>query len=163
MRVVIALLLVLFAAVFQATFNPQVRVLGGEPELVFLLVLCWVIRAPLEEGIALAFVGGIALDLLSALPVGLTSAALMLVIFALDTVRRELSVIGALTIPLFCVGGVLLIKLVNWIALVLVGLPPPIVGTITYIILPSMIYNAVLLAPAFFVVRVIQRAFGGDD
>lgn len=162
MRVVVAIVLVLLAAVLQSTFNPQIRLLGGEPDLVFLLVLTWIIRAPLEEGVALAFVGGIALDLLSAAPLGVTSAGLLLAVFGLDVVRRQLFGVGILTVLLFGVLGTLLIKLLEWLALLLVGLATPVVATISYVIFPSMVYNVVLLAPAYFVVRLIQRAFGDE-
>jgi rod shape-determining protein MreD len=161
-RIFIAIALALIGAVVQATVNPQIRVLGGEPDLIFLLVLTWVVRAPLEEGVALAFVGGIALDLLSAVPLGVTSAALLLIIFGIEFVRRQLFGIGILTVLLFTFGGTLFVKLVEWLALVLVGLATPVVDTITYVIFPSMIYNVVLLAPAYFVVRLIQRAFGDE-
>lgn len=162
MRVIVAIAVTLLAAALQSTFNPQIRLLGGEPDLVFLLVLTWIIRAPLEEGIALAFIGGVALDLLSAAPLGVTSAGLLLVVFGLDVVRRQLFGVGILTVLLFAGLGTLLIKLLEWIALALVGLSPPVVATISYIILPSMVYNVVLLAPAYFVVQLIQRAFGDE-
>ncbi len=162
MRVVVSLILVLLAAVMQSTFNPQIRVLGGEPDLVFLLVLLWIIRAPLEEGIALAFVGGIALDLLSALPLGVTTACFLIVIFGVDYMRRQLFGVGILTVVLFAALGTVLIKVVAWVALVFVGLATPVVSTISYVIFPSMIYNVALLAPAYFVVRLIQRAFADE-
>ena len=70
--------------------------------------------------------------------------------------------VGILTVLLFAGLGTLLIKLLEWIALAFVGLSPPVVATISYIIFPSMVYNVVLLAPAYFVVRLIQRAFGDE-
>ena len=52
------------AAALQASLMPQIRLLGGEPDLVFLLVIAWAINRELEDGVIWAFVGGILLDLL---------------------------------------------------------------------------------------------------
>ena len=45
--------LIALAVVLQATFIPQIRILGGEPDLVFLLVLSWSINGRLEQGVDL--------------------------------------------------------------------------------------------------------------
>ena len=78
------------AAALSASLLPQVlsvvRALAGDAlpwlqntrgqlSLVMLLVLCWSLRAPLSEALTWALVGGLALDLLSVLPLGATSAA----------------------------------------------------------------------------------------
>ncbi|HRF94610.1 MAG TPA: rod shape-determining protein MreD, partial [Aggregatilineales bacterium] len=57
--------ILIVAAILQATFMPQIRLLGGSPDLVFLVVLAWSINAELDSSVLWAFVGGISLDLLS--------------------------------------------------------------------------------------------------
>ena len=159
MRAVIAVLLAAFAAALGATFAPQIRVLGGEPDLVFLLTLAWAARTPLGEGMLLAFAGGICADLLSAAPLGLTSAGLLLVVFAFDAVREQLVGIGFVTVIGFALGGTLLVKLIDYVGMSIAGFALPPVQTFGYTILPTMVYNLVLLIPAYIIVGWILRVF----
>jgi rod shape-determining protein MreD len=159
MRAVIAILLAALAATLGATFAPQIRILGGEPDLVFLLTLAWAARAPLGEGMLLAFAGGISADLLSAAPLGLTTAGLLLVVFAFDAVRQQLVGIGFVTVVAFALGGTLLVKLVDYVGMTIAGFALPPVQTFGYTILPTVVYNLALLIPAYIIVGWIMRAF----
>jgi rod shape-determining protein MreD len=163
MRAVLLALLAAFAAVMEATFMPQVRVLGGEPDLLFLLALTWIVRAPLAEGMVIAFVGGISADLLSAAPLGLSSAGLLLIVFAYDAVREQLVGVGFLTVIGFALLGTLLVKLVAFIGMTIAGFALPPLQTFSYTILPTMVYNLVLLIPAYIVVRWMQRIATSDE
>ncbi|MGC8872991.1 MAG: rod shape-determining protein MreD [Chloroflexia bacterium] len=89
MRTVCLLALVLFA-LLQATAMPRLPLLGVRPDLVLVGVLAWTIVRGLHEGAIGAFVGGIAMDLLSPSWLGSHTLALLLVTVA----------VGALAIPL---------------------------------------------------------------
>ena len=66
--------------VIQATLMPELSIAGGTPDLVLLVVLGWTLMAGYEQGLVWALVGGILQDLISAVPVGTTSLALVLVV-----------------------------------------------------------------------------------
>ena len=86
------------AAVLQASIIPQFSILGGRPDLVFLLVISWALNAPLEQGIIWAFVGGILQDLMSAAPTGTSVVGMVLIVFILDIFRQQVYRVGVLTI-----------------------------------------------------------------
>lgn len=76
---VIAPLLVL-VALLQATIVPDIPGLGIRPDLVLLLVLAWTMARGTREGAVGAFVGGLALDIFSALPLGSHALLLLLTV-----------------------------------------------------------------------------------
>jgi rod shape-determining protein MreD len=60
--------LLMLTALVEATVLPYLRVGGVQPDLMMLVVGAWSLRRGVEEGAVWAFVGGLALDLLSAGP-----------------------------------------------------------------------------------------------
>lgn len=86
-RVVIAALIVLFALVqgpvIQALFPLDVT-----PNIVVVLVVLWAGYHDIREGLLWAFVAGVLLDLLLFAPLGSHALALMLVVLAIEPVRR---------------------------------------------------------------------------
>ncbi|MCL4251147.1 MAG: rod shape-determining protein MreD [Anaerolineae bacterium] len=159
MRALIAFILVVLAAVLQGTFNPQIRILGGEPDLVFLLVLAWAARAPLQEALLLAFAGGISIDLLSAAPLGLSTLALLPVVFTVDAVREQLFGFGFPLVLIFVAAGTILVKLIFFFGASVAGFALPPVAALAYTILPTMVYNLVGILPIYVAVRWLARRF----
>jgi rod shape-determining protein MreD len=76
---VIPFLLILLA-LLQATLIPPVPYVGIRPDLVLLLVLAWTMVRGTKEGAVGAFVGGLALDVFSPLPLGSHALALLLTV-----------------------------------------------------------------------------------
>ncbi|MCC6612597.1 MAG: rod shape-determining protein MreD [Anaerolineae bacterium] len=159
MRTLLAFVLVVLAALLQATFNPQIRVLGGEPNLVFLLVLAWAARGTFQEAVLLAFIGGICIDLLSAGPLGLTTLALLPVIYAVDTVREQLFGFGFPLVLLFTALGTIVVNAILFVGASIAGFSLPPVAAFAYTILPTMVYNFVGILPTYIVVRRLARRF----
>ena len=68
--------ILLLAAVLQSSWVDGIRILGGRPDLVLLLVVTWsIIRGP-DEGALWGFVGGIFCDLLSGSGLGMWTLSL---------------------------------------------------------------------------------------
>ncbi len=63
--------ILLLAAVVQSTWLNGVRIIGGRPELVLLLVVTWSIIRGAKEGALWGFVGGICYDMLAGSGLGL--------------------------------------------------------------------------------------------
>jgi len=64
-------------AVLQSVWPPHLRVLDARPELVLVFVIIWAALRGVEEGVTWAFIGGLALDLCSAGPLGMYPLALV--------------------------------------------------------------------------------------
>ena len=79
-----------FVVALLSNFTAILNNTRGQPSLVMLLVICWSVRSSLAEGFVWALVGGIMLDLLSILPIGTSSAGLVLIVFAVNGVAQQL-------------------------------------------------------------------------
>jgi rod shape-determining protein MreD len=145
--------LLIVAALLQATVIPQIRVFGGEPDLVFLVVLAYAIRAPFDEGVVWALFGGIVHDLLASTPTGTTALALLIVVFVLDRLRTQIAGVGFLSRIGLTLIGTLIVKGVTILVLSLIGYGTRSVEALTYVVLPSIAYNLVLIVPVYAFVR----------
>lgn len=153
----ISLPILAFAAILQSTFVPQIRILGGMPDLVFLLVLSWSIHAELESGITWVFIGGILQDLLSASPTGASVMGMLLVVFAVSQLRQQVYRIGFLFIVALVLGGTLVKQVVALLILGLVGFRINPLEAFPYIIVPTAAYNLVFIWPVYWFIRRVQR------
>ncbi|NWG15541.1 MAG: rod shape-determining protein MreD [Chloroflexi bacterium] len=151
------------AAILQASLTPRFSILGGRPDLVFLLVLAWALNAPLEQGVVWAFVGGILLDLMSAAPLGTSVIGMVIIVFALDVFRQQVYRVGLLTIMWTVLAGTLFQQTTVMVLLLLAGFKVPILDNVGYVVLPSVFYNFVLIFPVYFFMRRLQKRVIGRE
>jgi rod shape-determining protein MreD len=156
------------AAALQVTLVPQVSIQGGRPDLIFLIVMAWSLNANLEDGVLWAFIGGICKDLLSAAPLGTSVIGLVIWIFAVQRIREQLYSVGLFTLIWVTLIGTV-IQQVTVITILLVAGFGPATGSIStlldevsYFVLPSIVYNLVMMLPVYWTIRRIQRRVGGD-
>ncbi len=145
------------AAIAQATLAAQFSLLGGRPDLVFLLVLCWAMGAALDNAVVWAFVGGIAQDLLSATPTGTSVIGLVLLVFAVDAVRRQVFRIGLVLALWITLIGTLAYQLLTMLLLALLGFQINWFNSLGYVVLPTLVYNAAALLPTLWLIRRLQK------
>jgi rod shape-determining protein MreD len=82
--------LFVIAALLQATVLPHLRVFGGQPDLIVILALAWASLDDDQEGMAWAFVGGFFLDLLSGVPLGVSSLVLVPIAYFVGLAEAQL-------------------------------------------------------------------------
>lgn len=151
------------AAVLQATFVPQIRLLGGGPDLVFLIVLAWSINIKLEGGVTWAFVGGILQDLFSAAPTGTSAVGLILIVFAVNQLARQVHRIGIILLLGLTLVGTLFQQMMMIVLLGLLGFRVDLIGDLSDVVLPTMLYNLTLILPVYWLIRRVQRRFATDS
>jgi len=61
----------------QGTLLSRVRIIGVGANLLLVTVVCWSLTRNVQEGLVWAFAGGLGIDLVSGLPLGTSSLALM--------------------------------------------------------------------------------------
>lgn len=162
MATTISLPILALAAILQTTVMPQFRILGGEPDLTFLIVLGWSIHGRLDQSVVWAFVGGIAQDLLSAAPTGTSVVGLLLTVFMVTAVKAQLYRVGFLSTIGLIVAGTLVHKLTYILIVSLTGLRVPIINGMLFVAVPTVVYNIVFILPVYRFVRFIQRRTGGE-
>ncbi len=153
--------ILLLASALQASVMPQVRLWDGAPDLVFLLVLSWSIHAPLEESVTWALVGGIMQDMLSVSPLGMSSVGMILIVFAVYYLSRQVQRIGFFLLVALVLAGSLFQQIVVWVLLALLGFTMNFADDFGFVIIPTIIYNLALVWPIYAFVRLIQRRFVG--
>lgn len=133
----------------------------GQLSLVMLFVLCWSIRAELTESLIWALVGGLALDLLSILPLGTTSVALILIAFVANGVAKQLFGVRILFLVAMTPVATVFITAFTLAALAMLGNTYDIIAVARRVMVPSMIYNLIAVIPVYALVRLIQRRLEG--
>lgn len=121
-----------------------VSVLGGRPDLVFLLVVGWAFLRGPAEGAVWAFVGGLLLDLLSGGPLGGIALALVLAaVLAGQQWGRELGS-RLLQLVLLVLGACFVYHLLLLLVLTWTGYPVGWKYGLSHVAAPSALLNAAL-------------------
>lgn len=149
--------ILILAAAVQSSFAPQIRVLGGSPDLVFLVVLSWSVGSEFPESLTWAFVGGIIQDLLSAAPLGASALGLIVVVFAVHLLNRGMYRIGFLLLAMLVVAGSLFKETLFALVMAIIGFPNDYQALFSYVVIPTAIYNLAVFAPVYIVIRQIHR------
>ncbi len=144
----VSLPILALAAVLQVTVTARLSIFGG-----------------LEEGVVWAFVGGICNDLLSAAPLGTSIVGMVLLVFMVHALRRQIYTVGLFTLIWVVLLGTLFQHIVIIVILMLTGFAPAfssqlgygvIVQQFTSLILPTMVYNLIVIVPIYAFTRSIQ-------
>jgi rod shape-determining protein MreD len=165
----LSLPIMILAAALQVTLMPQIGFLGGRPDLVLLVIVSWALNSTLEQAVLWAFVGGICKDLLSAAPIGTSAIGLILIIFAIHTIRQQLFSVGLFTLIWVSLIGTIIQEFTILLIVLASGFQPQFASQLGYgiiitqfqlFIVPTIVYNLIGIIPVYVIVRIIQRAVG---
>ena len=148
MTYVIGIPVIALLAVLQTSLVSHLRLLEGRPDLVLLAVVAWALTGKGREAMILGFAGGLFLDAFSAVPLGVSSAALVLV--AVITSYSEGQFWGInpiMQLAAVLVGSVVYYAVILF-ALVAIGQPVDFQQALGQIVLPSLFLNLILALPA---------------
>lgn len=157
MRVALAIVVPLVAALLQGSVVPFIAVAGARPNLVVLVAASWAVAIGPREAIWWAFFGGLAADLLSGGPLGALALASLLPVAALGLAEpqgRSRSVLtGALLIGVAsATAGVIYVVLLALAGVQIPELPVALAGAVS-----SGIYNAILAIATYPLCRMARR------
>jgi rod shape-determining protein MreD len=153
----LSLPILMVAVALQTTFVPQIRFWDGGPDLIFLCVLVWSVHAPLEQSVAWALVGGIMQDLMSVAPIGMSSIGLVLIVFAVNAIARQVHRVGFVILTGLVLAGSLFQQVSVWSLFALWGFRVDLLDDFGFVIVPTIIYNLALIWPVYGFLRVVQR------
>jgi rod shape-determining protein MreD len=147
------------AALLQSTAIPAL--MGVKPSLVLLLVVSWSIARGGMEGTLWGFIGGLALDLFSGGPWGVSTLSLTLVALLAGLAEINLSR-GNLLFPMaMTFGASLLYDLICLALLSLAGWQMVLIDTFLVAILPTAILNVLFAFVIFPLTLGLNRLIGG--
>lgn len=153
-----ALVLLLSAGLVQAIVAPRLAPVGVNADLVLLIVLAWgLLRGP-QEGLVWGLLGGLSLDLLSAVPFGANALALALVGYGLGLSSRGVLhpptlLVALASVPLATLAydGVLMAVLQA------AGWPMDWGQTLWRTVLPAAVLNSLFMGPIYGALRSASR------
>jgi rod shape-determining protein MreD len=157
-RVALAIVVPLVAALLQGSVVPFIVIAGARPNLVVLAAATWAVVAGPREAIWWAFIGGIAMDLLSGGPVGALALAALLPVAALgltETPGRPRSVVTAVVLVGIASGAA---GVLYAIVLALAGVQLPEIPALFATVVAGAIYNAVLAIVTYPFLRMVRRS-----
>lgn len=150
-----------FVVALFSNFTPVLNDSRGQLSLIMLLVICWSLRSSLADAFVWALVGGIMLDLLSILPIGASSAALVLIVFVVNGVGQQLLRLRILILLIITALATVFMTAYTLFALALMGNSYDIPMLARFMLLPTMIYNLACVIPIYALVRMAQRRLEG--
>ena len=180
--------IVVLLAIAQATVLPRFPVFGIVPGLWLVVAVTWSLLRGMREGLILAFVGGLFIDLFSTAPLGVTSLSLMLAITVVTFLQRHLpknptlvpALLMAIATVIFWALYLLLLRLImpaiiggqEFLGIaelraggarnsVLndIGRGYTLAAPVLRLILQSAIVHALLVIPFYWTVSTLQRVY----
>lgn len=164
MRVALAILVPLGAALLQAAIVPFLGLGDLRPNLALLVAASWAVAAGAAEASWWAFVGGLSLDLLSGGPLGAFAVAMLPAVAMVGAGERPIArpipvLSGALLVTLAAAAaGALYVAL-----LAVVGQPLPEAGRLAALTLGGAAVTGALALVVYPVARLIRRVTEGDS
>ncbi len=157
MNIYFSALVLVGGALLQSSLAPHLSVIGVKPGIVLTLVVSWSVIRGASEGVTWGFIGGLALDLLSGAPVGLSALTLMMVGFLTNLGETSLFK-SSLVLPLFAVFvASLLSDAVQLVLLQGFGWNLPFWEAMASVALPAAILNAVLMPVVYLPLQWLSR------
>ena len=130
-------------ALIELTVTPYVLIGTAHPHPVLVLGVILAIAVGLEAGLAWAFVGGLALDILAQRPLGSTAFALLVCIGGASVLARSLARLR----PIVPIGAVFVLSLgysmILFVTFGALDAAPPVADPLGALV-PGAIYDAVL-------------------
>lgn len=158
-RVALAILVPLAAALLQASVVPFVAMGGIRPNMPLLVAGSWSVAAGAREAIWWAFVGGLASDLLSSGPLGAFAAAALPAVAAIGVGERSLAAPTRVPVAAASVGVAALAAGVLYVGLLaLAGQPLPELPALGLQTVGGALYTGALALAAYPLARLLRRA-----
>jgi rod shape-determining protein MreD len=156
-------LLVLAGVIAQLAFFSRISLLGASPDVTPVLVVCFGLLGGSLAGAVCGFSSGFLIDTLQYQTLGATSLALILAGYLAGRYRESFDVSGPLAPPALAAGLTVLAILIFSTIQLMLGVSAQVSPLIVRDTLLKALYNALLMAPIFGVIRRALRPALVDD
>ncbi len=157
MSIILGIPLLVVLAIAQSTIINDLTNLEGRPDLILIAVVSWGIIGRYRESMVWGLIGGLALDLLSGLPLGVTAINLILIAFLVSFSEGRfweshiLMPLGVMLLasPLFYILSILTL----WT----LGHDIEFGQAMSRVVLPGTFMNLILILPGTQIMNAIDR------
>ncbi|MBM4461525.1 MAG: rod shape-determining protein MreD [Chloroflexi bacterium] len=160
-----ALIVLGLTVLIQATLSARLRFFGASPNLLLAIVVSWSMLRGFSQGILWGFIGGLGIDLVSGMPLGASSLALMSVCTLAGLGKSSVFAANVL-LPMSIVA--LATPIHGWIILLTLQIQPALAGpggvsvnwldSTARIIAPELALNVLTIALLYPLLRRLSAA-----
>jgi rod shape-determining protein MreD len=140
----------------QTTIAPHLRILGASPDFALLAVVCVGLLRGSEIGAIFGFATGVCIAMAVFDPVGLTSFALVIVGYVAGRYAETADTMSGWT-PIVVVLRTLVAESLAIVMQFLLDRQVPLAFVVTRVMLPRLLLNGLLAAPAYVLTRLWMR------
>jgi rod shape-determining protein MreD len=148
MAILLAIPILAVLVMFQSAVVSQIFLLHGTADLVLLAIIAWALQERVETAWHWALIGGLMVNLVSALPLGIPLIGYLLATGIAQLLKHRIWQAPILAMFTSTFLGSLANLGLNWIVLVMLGHPLPLAASFNLVILPSVLLNMLLAIPA---------------
>lgn len=145
------------SVLLETTIAPNLRILGASPDFALLAVVCVGLLRGSEIGAIFGFLTGICIAVAVFDPVGLSSFALVIVGYFAGRYAETADTMSGWTPIVVVVSGTLVAEALAVIMQFLLDRQVPLGFVITRVLLPELVLNGLLAAPAYVLTRLWMR------
>jgi len=150
-------LLLMLAGLVESALLPYLRIAGHQPDLILVMVASWSVLRGAREGILWALIGGIVLDLFSGAPFGVFTAALVGASLIAGAGSASFFRSHALLPFIGVILATLVYYLISLVLLYLSGRAIDWPASISRVVGPALLANALLMLIVFPAIRWLHR------
>lgn len=136
-------------AIFQSAIVSRISLLQGTADLVLLALIAWALQPQVQTAWRWALIGGVLVNILTALPVGIPLLGYLSATGLALLLRQRVWQVPMLAMLVATVAGTLLSLSIAWLALRITGVPLPVFQSFYLIVLPSILLNLLLAIPFY--------------
>lgn len=149
MSILLAIPILAGLLIFQSAVLSQFLLLRGTADLVLLALVAWAIQKRVETAWHWAVIGGLMVNFISGLPLGVPLVGYALSVGLALALRKRIWQVPFLAMLVAVFFGTLFSHAISYVALALVGNLLPLRETLNLITLPSMLLNLLLALPFY--------------
>jgi rod shape-determining protein MreD len=156
-EILVSAAILFLGGILQSALLPHLSIVGVKVDLVLLMVIAWSIRRGIAEGLIWAVLGGLALDVLSVGPFGLsilTCCLVTIIAGGAGPILRRTSVLLPLVLtPVLSIVATLVAAL----GLELLGRPTSWPATVALVVLPAAVLDSVAMLVVYPLVSAVEH------
>jgi cell shape-determining protein MreD len=152
-----AIVLMIFSAIVQSSLLSQVRILNGMSDLILLFLVSWLYFDRTRHKWILAIIAGVFSGLISAIPYWVFIIIYLIITFVINMIHQRIWQAPLVVLFLSTIIAAGITYSIQYIYLFVVGVPISVSDSLNLVILPSIVFNVILILPVYAITGEIVK------
>ncbi len=141
----------------QSAILSRLQLLGGNADLVLLVIVAWALQERVKNAWLWGVIGGLLVSFISAMPFFTPLAGYLLVVIFARLLRSRIWQIPILAMLTVTVVGTFGMHLLNIVALFVNGQALPFQDSLSYVTMPSVLLNILVALPVYVLMADLAK------